>query len=82
MNLGTCESENSHLVCFRFASTWLYSVLEFNNKFLNKPDFPVKFTVFFLSFYWLDVPYPDCISAKLTVITGAYHPKLKTTIFL
>lgn len=77
MNLVTCESENSHLLWFRFVSTWLGSILQINNKLLNKPDFPAKFTLFFLLFLlaWCTIPW--CISTKLTVITGGYYPKLK-----
>lgn len=80
VNLVTCESENCHLVCFRFVSTWLHSILSFNNKFLNKSAFPVKFTVFYLFFYWLDIPYPDCISAKLTYYRWL-SPKTKNNYF-
>lgn len=32
---------------------------------------------FSCSLFWLDALYPDCISTKLTVITGGYYPKLK-----
>lgn len=82
MNLVTCESENSHLLCFRFVSTWFGSILQINNELLNKPDFPAKFTPFFLLFLlaWCTIPWLCFYKAH------CYYrwllPKTKTTIFL